>query len=75
LLRVNEIEYVGHSNVYSFNHAFPNHLSWMIQTLKPKNIVCVHSNTPEKVNAMGTNQVLPLQNEAYIIENDILVKK
>ena len=75
LLRVNEIEYVGYSNVYSFNHAFPNHLSWMIQTLKPKNIVCVHSNTPEKVNAMGTNQVLPLQNEAYIIENDILVKK
>ena len=69
-----ETKYVGYSNVYSFNHAFPNHLSWMIQTLGPKNIVCVHSNNPEKLNAMGAHHVLPEQNEAYVIENEVLVK-
>ena len=75
LLQKNEIEYVGYSNVYSFNHAFPNQLSWMIQALQPDNLVCVHANTPEKVNAMGYHQVLPEQNEAYIIENGRLIKK
>ena len=75
LLQKNEIEYVGYSNVYSFNHAFPNQLSWMIQALQPDNLVCVHANTPEKVNAMGYHHVLPEQNESYIIENGRLIKK
>ena len=74
ILNMTGTKYVGYSNVYSFNHAFPNHLSWMIQTLGPKNIVCVHSNNPEKLNAMGAHHVLPEQNEAYIIENEVLVK-
>jgi len=75
LLKINEIEYVGYSSVYSFNHAFPNQLSWMIQTLNPMNLVCVHSNNPEQVNAMGHHQVFPEQNEPYIIEQGILIKK
>ncbi|MDD6466673.1 MAG: MBL fold metallo-hydrolase [Erysipelotrichaceae bacterium] len=72
MLTMNEIEYVGYSNVYSFNHAFPNHLSWMLNTLQPKNVVCVHSRNPEKLNAMGANHVLPHQNEVYVYENNKL---
>lgn len=69
-----EVRYVGYSNVYSFNHAFPNHLSWMIATIAPKNVVCVHSNNPEKLNAMGSRHILPEQHVPYIYENETLVK-
>ena len=72
MLENNGIDYVGYSNVYSFNHAFPNHLSWMIGTLAPKNVVCVHSNNPEKLNAMGSNHILPEQHVPYIYENEQL---
>ena len=72
MLENNGIDYVGYSNVYSFNHAFPNHLSWMIGTLAPKNVVCVHSNNPEKLNAMGSRQTLPEQHVPYIYENEQL---
>ncbi|MBR5796151.1 MAG: hypothetical protein IKY26_08390, partial [Erysipelotrichaceae bacterium] len=75
ILNMTSTKYVGYSNVYSFNHAFPNHLSWMIQTLAPKNVVCVHSNCPEKLNAMGANHVLPEQNAPYIYEDGLLIKK
>ncbi len=75
LLKMNGIEYVGYSSVYSFNHAFPNQLSWMIQTLNPENLVCVHANNPEQVNPMGHHQVLPEQNEPYVIEQGVLIKK
>lgn len=75
LLKMNEIEYVGYSSVYSFNHAFPNQLSWMIETLDPMNLVCVHANNPEQVNPRGYHRVLPKQNEAYVIEQGVLILK
>ena len=74
MLQNSEVRYVGYSNVYSFNHAFPNHLSWMIDTIAPKNVVCVHSNNPEKLNAMNAVHILPEQNAVYIYENDSLKK-
>ena len=72
MLENNGVDYVGYSNVYSFNHAFPNHLSWMIGTLAPKNVVCVHSNNPEKLNAMGSRHTLPERHVPYIYENEQL---
>lgn len=74
MLENNKINYVGYSNVYSFNHAFPNHLSWMIGTLAPKNVVCVHSNNPEKLNAMGSNQILPKQHIPYVYNGQEIVE-
>lgn len=68
------VRYVGYSNVYSFNHAFPNHLSWMIDTISPKNVVCVHSNNPEKLNAMGSTHILPEQHVPYIYIDETLKK-
>lgn len=68
------VRYVGYSNVYSFNHAFPNHLSWMIATVAPKNVVCVHSNNPEKLNAMGSTHILPEQHVPYIYVDGTLKK-
>jgi len=74
MLKKAEVRYVGYSNVYSFNHAFPNHLSWMIDTISPKNVVCVHSNNPEKLNAMGSTHILPEQHVPYIYEDETLKK-
>ena len=74
MLKKAGVRYVGYSNVYSFNHAFPNHLSWMIDTISPKNVVCVHSNNPEKLNAMGSTHILPEQHVAYIYEDETLKK-
>ena len=74
MLKKAGVRYVGYSNVYSFNHAFPNHLSWMIDTISPKNVVCVHSNNPEKLNAMGSIHILPEQHIPYIYEDETLKK-
>lgn len=75
MLKRHQINYFGYSNVYSFNHAFPNHLSYVIGEINPKNVVCVHSNVPEKLNPMQAQHILPKQHIPYIYVNGTLVEK
>lgn len=75
MLKKAEVNLVSYSNVYSFNHAFPNHLSYVIDTIKPIHVVAVHSNVPEKLNAMKAKAILPKQNVPYVFEQETLVEK
>lgn len=59
----------AYANLYSFNHAFPNHLCYMIEKLNSKAVVAVHSNTPERLNPMNSVPYLPEQNVDYILKN------
>lgn len=68
-------EHVNYSNCYSFNHAFPNHLSYAIGKIKAKNVVAVHSNCPEKLNPMGSRHVLPKQFVPYVLRNGVFEEK
>lgn len=75
MMERHEINLFGYSNVYSFNHAFPNHLSYVIGEIDPKTVVCVHSNVPEKLNPMNAVHVLPKQNIPYIYVDNTLIEK
>ncbi|MDR1793808.1 MAG: hypothetical protein LBR25_00215 [Erysipelotrichaceae bacterium] len=60
------------TNLFSFNHAYPNHLSWLIKTMKPKGIVGVHSSAPEKLDNRGYPQYFPKKDVDYIWRDGIL---
>ena len=69
------LTYFGYSNLYSFNHAFPNHLSYMIEKVNAKSVVAVHSNVPEKLTPMNSKHYLPKQNVVYELVNGELIEK
>ena len=62
----------AYSNLYSFNHAYPNHLSYIIDKLDPKLVVSVHSNHPEKLNTVNRVQFFPEKTVAYELVNGML---
>ena len=62
----------AYSNLYSFNHAYPNHLSYIIETLDPKLIVSVHSNHPEKLHTVNRRQFFPEKGVEYELVNGTL---
>lgn len=70
-----KMNYIGYSNVYSFNHSFPNHLSYALGIINSKNVVAVHSVKPEKLNPMNSFAILPKQNVPYIYQNGTLIEK
>lgn len=75
ILKQVNMNYVGYSNVYSFNHSFPNHLSYAIGIIDANVVVAVHSGKPEKLNPMNSIAVLPKQNVPYIYQNGTLIEK
>ena len=75
VLEMCNLENHAYANLYSFNHAFPNHLCYVIEKLNSKAVVAVHSNVPEKLNPMNSVAYLPEQNVPYILKNGELIKK
>lgn len=67
IMELKQINYVGYSNVYSFNHAFPNHLSYLLDTLKAETVVVVHSDTPENLDARSSKKWMPEQGVKYTL--------
>jgi len=68
-------DFVTFINLYSFSHAYPNHLAEVIKTINPKTVVAVHSKHPENLNPVNAIQVIPEHMTNYILENGILTKE
>ena len=61
-------EYHSSCSLYSFSHSYPNHLAWVVDTIKPSSVVAVHSKHPENFNPVNSKQFFPEENITYILE-------
>ena len=52
-------------NLYSFSHAYPNHLAYVIDKVNAKTVVAVHSKHPENLNPMNSIQFFPEEGIEY----------
>lgn len=62
-------DFAAFANLYCYNHAYPNNLLYMANTIKAKNLIGVHSSNPEKLVCEFSKQVLPKKGEVYQLEN------
>ncbi len=62
-------EFKSYINLYSFSHAYPNHLAYVIQRLDPKSVVAVHSKHPENLNPVNARQFFPEEGVTYVLKN------
>ena len=67
--------FVSYTNLYAFNHAYPNHLAYMIAKLNAKTVVAVHSRSPEKMNPVHSKQIFPIEKITYLLVNGDLIEK
>lgn len=52
-------------NLYSFSHAYPNHLAYVIECVNAKTVVAVHSKNPENLNPVNSKQFFPIEAVEY----------
>ena len=64
------INFHSYTNLYSFNHAYPGNLCYMIERIAAKMVVAVHSRNPEKLVTQSGVHILPKENVLYQIEKD-----
>ena len=62
-------EFKTYINLYSFSHAYPNHLAYVIEKVNAKSVVAVHSKHPENLNPMNSKQYFPIEAVEYTLEN------
>ena len=79
-IMLNVIEKLGwtfysRSNLYSFSHAYPNQLAYMIKTIEPKTIIALHSKHPENLHPPVGEQFYPEEGRDYVVEKGRLIKK
>ncbi|MDI9540172.1 MAG: MBL fold metallo-hydrolase [Bacillota bacterium] len=67
--------FIYYTNLYSFSHAYLNHLTYYIQQLKPKAVVAVHSKSPEALNPVNAKHYLLKENVEYYLINGQLTEK
>lgn len=68
-------KFFSYINLYSFSHAYPNHLAYYIQKLDPKAVVAVHSKNPEALNPVNAKHYLPKENVDYYLIDGQLIEK
>lgn len=56
-------------NLYSFSHAYPNHLSYVVKSINAKSVVAVHSKNPENLNPVNSKQFFPIEGVEYSLVN------
>jgi len=56
-------------NLYSFSHAYPNHLAYVVKTINAKTVVAVHSKNPENLNPVNSIQFFPEEGITYNLIN------
>jgi ribonuclease J len=66
------VEYALYSDLFCFDHAYPNNLLYMAKSIKAKNLIGVHSSNPEKLVSEYSKQVLPQKGETYQLNEGIL---
>ena len=67
-------EFVTYSNLYSFSHAYPNHLSYMVERIQAKSVVAVHSKHPENLVVRNSHHILPTDGDEYLLKNGELIR-
>lgn len=65
-------EFKTYINLYSFSHAYPNHLAYIIEKVNAKTVVAVHSKHPENLNPMNSKQFFPIEGIEYNLDKGIL---
>lgn len=67
-------EFKSYINLYSFSHAYPNQLAYIIEKVNAKTVVAVHSKHPENLNPGHSKQVFPQEGIDYLLKNGELIK-
>ena len=67
-------EFSSYTNLYSFSHAYPEHLRNMVEKINAKTVVAVHSRNPEKLDPVNSIQFFPTEGCEYILQDGILTK-
>ena len=62
-------------NLYSFSHAYPNQLAWLVKTVNAKTVVAVHSRCPENLNPVNSWQFFPEEGGEYRLADGKLVAR
>lgn len=65
-------EFKTYINLYSFSHAYPNHLAYIIDKVNAKTVVAVHSKHPENLNPMNSKQFFPIEGIEYNLDEGTL---
>ena len=67
------LEYCSWSDLFSFSHCYPNHLGWLLETLKARTVVAVHSSHPEEMDPRCSRQIIPEEGREYrLIDGELL---
>ena len=67
-------EFSSYTNLYSFSHAYPEHLRNMVEKINARTVVAVHSRNPEKLDPVNSIQFFPTEGCEYILQDGILIK-
>ena len=67
-------EFSSYTNLYSFSHAYPEHLRNMVEKINARTVVAVHSRNPEKLDPVNSIQFFPEERCEYLLQNGILIK-
>ncbi len=62
------------SNLYSFSHAYPNQLAYMIEKIGAKSVVAVHSKHPENLPSSKSDQFFPREDKDHLLKNGELTE-
>lgn len=69
VLKMTGTHYAAFANLYCYNHAYPNNLLYMANQIKAKNLIGVHSSSPEKLVCEASRPVLPQKGEVFQLED------
>ncbi|MBR3250329.1 MAG: hypothetical protein IKF80_01330, partial [Erysipelotrichaceae bacterium] len=62
-------QFFSYSNLYSFSHAYPNQLAYLVKQIDAKSVVAVHSKDPDRPNPGDSIQIFPEEGKDYILKN------
>jgi|GEM_PF-1139358 len=74
LLKRMQLNFHTYTNLYSFNHAYPGNLRYMIEKIAAKMVVAVHSRKPENLVTHSGIHILPKENTLYRIDDKTLTE-
>ena len=74
LLQRIQLNFHAYTNLYSFNHAYPGNLCYMIEKISAKMVVAVHSRNPENLITNSGVHILPKENILYRVEDNTLTE-
>jgi len=72
VLQLTGVQYAAFANLYCYNHAYPNNLLYMANEIAARNLIAVHSSSPEKLICEHSRKVIPEKGEIYQLVDGIL---